>query len=113
MPRFAPLSPAPHYAVIFASQRRGEDAGYAAMAERMAALAETRPGFLGIDSARDAEGFGLTVSYWSDEAALLEWKQEARHLLAQKLGRERWYEHYTLRVVRVERGYEGPDGRAD
>ncbi|WP_212523233.1 antibiotic biosynthesis monooxygenase [Actibacterium sp. MT2.3-13A] len=111
MSRFAPLPEPPYYAVIFTAQRSAGDHGYAAMADEMSALAAARPGYLGMESTRDETGLGITVSYWADEAALIAWKQQARHLLAQKLGHERWYEHYTLRVARVERAYDGPEGR--
>ena len=37
--------------------------------------------------------------------------QVTEHLLAQKLGKTRWYKHYTLRVAKVERAYDGPEGR--
>ncbi len=93
----------PYYAVIFTSQRTPGDQGYAAMADRMVELARQQPGFLGVESARDAEGFGLTVSYWRDEAAIAAWKAHAEHALAQRLGRERWYAAFSLRVCRVER----------
>ncbi len=111
MPKFAPLPEPPYYAVIFAAQRREDDAGYAAMADKMAALAARQPGYIGVESTRDDTGFGITVSYWQDEAALKAWKQEAAHLLAQSLGKSTWYQHYTLRIARVERAYEGPEGR--
>jgi heme-degrading monooxygenase HmoA len=81
------------------------------MADRMAALAAEQPGYLGVDSARGADGLGITVSYWESEAAVLAWKGIAEHLGAQRLGRERWYQHYELRVARVERAYSGPEGR--
>ena len=68
-----------------------------------AALA--RPGCLGAESVRDADGLGITVSYWVDEAAVAEWKADARHLVAQRTGRERWYDAYSVRVARVERAY--------
>src|SRR5262245_12255606 len=51
----------PYYAVIFSSRRTSGDHGYGAMAERMVALAQVQPGFLGIESVRDAEGLGITV----------------------------------------------------
>ncbi|MCM2562449.1 antibiotic biosynthesis monooxygenase [Lutimaribacter sp. EGI FJ00015] len=111
MTRFAPLPDPPYYAVIFANQRAGADPGYEVMAEKMAALAAASPGCIGMESTRDAEGFGLTVSYWSDEAAVLAWKADAQHLVAQQLGKTRWYEHYRLRVARVERHYADPKGR--
>jgi heme-degrading monooxygenase HmoA len=77
----------------------------------MERLAVAQPGCLGAESVRDAEGLGITVSYWTDETSLRAWKQVAEHLVAQRLGRERWYAHYELRVARVERAYSGPEGR--
>lgn len=95
----------PYYAVIFASSRRpaeGDD-GYALMAERMVALAATQPGYLGAESARGADGFGITVSYWRDEASIAAWKADTEHRLAQHFGHADWYDAFTLRVAKVER----------
>ena len=111
MSDFAPLPDPPYYAVIFTAQRTEGDFGYAAMADKMDQLASQQPGYIGIESTRNAAGLGITVSYWSDEAALLNWKAVSEHALAQKLGRERWYDYYTLRVAKVERHYDGPAGR--
>ena len=106
---FAATPEPPYYAVIFTSLRSGADAdGYALMAERMDELAAAMPGYLGVESARDGGGVGITVSYWESEAAILAWKQHAIHLLAQAAGKERWYEHYEVRVAKVERAYRGP-----
>ena len=57
-------------AVIFTSQRNGADAaGYDAAATAMATLAARQPGYRGVDSVRGADGAGITISYWADEAA--------------------------------------------
>ena len=104
---FAHTPEPPYYAVVFTSQRTPGDAGYDAMAERMAELAAQQPGYLGAESVRNADGEGITVSYWRDEASIAAWKQQAEHLQAQRLGRSRWYAHYELRVARVERAYGG------
>lgn len=94
-------------AVIFTSRRTGDDdAGYAEMADRMDALAARQPGYLGIDTVRADSGAGITVSYWADHAAARAWKRHAEHLVAQQLGRQRWYDRYTVRVATVERSYE-------
>ena len=101
----------PYYAVIFTSTRTEGDAGYAEVSERMVALAAEQPGFLGVESARGADGLGITVSYWKDLAAIAAWRRHAEHAVAQRFGRERWYRAYALRVARVERatGFErGP-----
>ena len=94
----------PYYAVIFTSQRTDvEHAEYNQMAEEMERLAAEQPGFLGIESARDESGFGITVSYWKDEASIAAWKAHARHREAQSAGKTRWYADFKLRVARVER----------
>ncbi len=101
---FAPEPP--YWAVIFTSQRTAEDpAGYAEAAAAMFALASTQPGFLGIETARGADGVGITVSYWESLEAIHAWRRHANHQVVQKLGREKWYRAYELRVARVERSY--------
>lgn len=103
---FARLPAGPCYAVIFSSQRNAEDAaGYEATAGRMVALATQQPGFLGVESARGADGFGITVSYWASEEAIAAWRRHAEHTLAREQGRTGWYEAFQLRVARVERAY--------
>ncbi len=104
-PNFARLIQPPYYAVIFSSQRTTTGQGYDAMSERMVELAAQQPGFLGAGSARDAQGFGITVSYWQDEASIAAWKRHAEHRIAQETGQSRWYKHYETRVAKVERAY--------
>lgn len=95
----------PYYAVIFTSLRTKGERGYGRMAERMVELAAQQPGFLGVESARDAGGLGITVSYWESEEAIAQWKANAEHQVAQEAGRKTWYSDYQLRVARVEREY--------
>jgi len=102
---FASLPQPPYYAVIFSSLRTAGDQGYEQMAEHMVELASAQPGFLGVESVRGADGFGITVSYWESEAAIKDWREHAEHRLAQERGHARWYEHYEIRIARVERAY--------
>lgn len=96
----------PYWTVIFVNQRTDvDDLGYAAIADRMEELVEQQPGCLGFDSARDQEGFGITVSYWDSLDSIQAWKNEPEHVQARTLGREKWYAHYDLHVARVERSY--------
>jgi heme-degrading monooxygenase HmoA len=108
---FAPTPAPPYYAVIFTSQLKEGDDGYEAMAKAMFELALLQPGCLGAESARGTDRLGITVAYFTDETSIQAWKQNARHLSAQRLGKERWYSHYELRVAKVERAYTGPIGR--
>ncbi len=102
----AQLPEPPYCVVIFPSVRTGVDAeDYGTMAETMVALAAEQPGFLGIESVRNGEGRGITLSYWTDEAAIAAWKKNAAHKEAQKKGRADWYERFAIRVARVERAH--------
>lgn len=93
-------------AVIFLSQRNGVDeTGYAGAAAAMDALAREQPGYLGISSVRGTDGEGITISYWTDEAAALAWRQQAEHAAIRQLGRERWYDRYAVIVSEVTRAY--------
>lgn len=109
-----PFQP-PYYAVIFTSQRTPGDQGYGNMADRMAALAAEQPGYLGVESARGEDGLGITVSYWRSAEDILAWRRNAEHKVARDTGRSDWYQHYTLRVAKVERayGWERADGAKD
>jgi heme-degrading monooxygenase HmoA len=101
MPELQP----PYYAVIFSSKLAGPNDAYTVMAERMEALAAEQDGYLGFESQRSIEGDGLSVSYWRDEAAILAWKQQIDHQLAQKLGQQNWYKSYRVQVSKVVRAY--------
>ena len=109
--RFSKTPEPPYYAVIFSSQLNSDDAGYHRMGEKMFEMATKQPGCLGAESTRDTEGVGITVSYWTDEESISKWKAKTEHIAAQRLGIERWYAHYELRVAKVERAYSGPEGQ--
>jgi heme-degrading monooxygenase HmoA len=96
----------PYYAVIFPNRRTdADDEGYAAMAQRMVELAQTQPGYLGMDSVRNAQGFAITVSYWQSLDAIKAWRDHPEHLEAQAKGREKWYAAFDLHIARVEKSY--------
>ena len=102
---FATTPEPPYYAVIFTSQRSEGDRGYGHVADRMVELAAQQPGFLGIETVRGADGFGITVSYWSTLEAIAAWKRETEHQAAQEAGKSLWYSDYQLRISHVQRAY--------
>lgn len=116
---FATTPSPPYYAVIFTNKLNAEGAqrlaengaDYAAMADHMVTLAQQQPGYLGIESVRDAQGVGITVSYWNSLAAITAWRANAEHRIAQDAGKAQWYDHYETRIAKVERAYPGPGGR--
>ncbi len=95
----------PYFSVAFTSTLVAEAKGYDLEAEKMVRLASQQEGFLGIESVRDASGFGITISYWTSLKAIGIWKQQADHLLAQQRGKSDWYSEYKVRICKVEREY--------
>ncbi|WP_312490344.1 antibiotic biosynthesis monooxygenase [Sphingomonas sp.] len=97
-------------AVIFVSQRTLNDAqGYAQAAKAMDALAAQQPGYRGVDSVRGADGFGITVSWWADEASALAWRAHPEHAAIRERGRAEWYSRYEVAVAEVGRSYRWGD----
>jgi heme-degrading monooxygenase HmoA len=96
---------APYYAVIFTSIRTEGDNGYDAMSDKMFAMASQMEGFIGAESVRHPDGFGMTVCYWQTLEGIKRWKQDAEHQLAQQMGRDKWYRQYKTRICLVQEDY--------
>ena len=77
--------------------------GYDDMAKEMDDLARTMPGFIDVKSFKAEDGERLTVVWWQNEETLRAWREQARHRVAQRTGRERWYEYYKMDVAEVIR----------
>jgi heme-degrading monooxygenase HmoA len=93
----------PFHAVIFVSQRTPGDNGYSDESARMVSMAQAQPGFLGMESARSADGKGITVAFFDSEEAIHNWGRVSEHREAQKSGRATWYDNYQIYYSRVER----------
>jgi len=93
----------PYCAVIFTSELNEDSLGYETESDRMVELVWQQSGFLGFESARDT--IGITVSYWKDEASILKWSSNLEHKEAQRLGKEKFYKSYSIRICKVERAY--------
>lgn len=104
----------PYVAVLFTTERaaeEGNDEGYEATDDALFDLVHRQPGFLGVESVANGH-LGITVSYWESEDDARGWKLVAEHQVAQRLGRERWFRAYRVRVARVERDYGFERGTA-
>lgn len=97
------------FAVIFTNQHPSTPTGHALegyedLAAAMVELASKQPGFLGLESARSADGSAITVSYWESMEAIASWKTQTENQRAQQLGRNKFYANYEVRACTVERG---------
>lgn len=94
------------YAVIFTATVGDQDTRYGEMAVKLRDLAMAEFGCTDFVSVTEGEQ-EIAISYWPDEASIQAWKQQAKHQVAQQLGREGWYKHYKVEVVRILRSYSG------
>lgn len=92
----------PYYAVIFTSVRTTGDDGYAKMGDEIARLVSGQKGFLGAESVRGEDGFGITISYWDTMENIKAWKGNALHAQAKAMGKKQWYANYQIRICKVE-----------
>lgn len=96
-------------AVIFTSQRTKYTEGYQEFNEELEKIAEALPGFIQQDSVRDANGYGISISYWKDEASARAFKQVPVHMEAQQKGKTHYYEWYDVKVCEINRHYGTKD----
>ncbi len=86
--------------IVFRSRLRDEhDPAFHGLADRMQTLAEAMPGFVSyrVYVAEDGERCSL-IEFESHEH-LAAWREHSEHAAAQRLGRERFYESYTLQIL--------------
>lgn len=95
------------FVVIFRAKVRQFDDEYSTMAKRMRELALTQFGCLDFQALTEGKD-EIALSYWPDEASIRAWRAHPEHVVAQRLGKERWYESYLVQVAEVDREYRVP-----
>jgi len=90
--------------VIFRAKTRQLDPDYGVISARMRELSLGQFGCLAFDAVTQGQD-EIALSYWPDEDSVRAWKSHAEHVLAQQLGRERWYESYVVQVAHITREY--------
>ncbi|MBC8140808.1 MAG: antibiotic biosynthesis monooxygenase [Armatimonadetes bacterium] len=92
--------------VVFRSCLRPEHADeYGAEAKEMAELARAQSGIIAFKTFAATDGERVTIAEFVDEAAVVAWRENARHKEAQTAGRERFYAEYRVQVCEVLRDY--------
>jgi heme-degrading monooxygenase HmoA len=94
---------------VFRSRIRPENADdFHELADRMMMLAEAMPGFVSYKVYESDDGERCSVIEFETPEHLQAWRAHPEHVLAQKIGRERFYAQYTsfvgepLRISRFE-----------
>ena len=89
---------------VFRSRLRPEHAEeFQTLAAKMMTIAESMPGFLSYKVYVSDDGERCSVIEFETSEQLRAWREQPAHREAQALGRERFYEDYTLHVAEPER----------
>ena len=95
-------------AVLFEAELLpGAQARYLALAAALKPRLAQLDGFIEIErfQSLSAEGKVLSLSWWRDEEAVLAWKQDLQHQMAQREGRRELFACYRIRIVSLQREY--------
>jgi hypothetical protein len=92
------------FVVIFCAEIAVLDGEYLQMATNLRDLALSRYSCLEFNSFTEDDR-EITVSYWKSEVQIKQWKQDAEHILAQELGRDKWYKNYRVEIAEIKRAY--------
>jgi heme-degrading monooxygenase HmoA len=95
------------FVVIFRSTRKLDDGQlYSQWSEKMENLVKTIDGYKHHFDFRDAiSRDGVTVAYFTSLEAISQWKNLGEHKVAQQMGRDSFYEEYSVQVCEVLRDY--------
>lgn len=92
------------FIVIFRAIAKNLDADYSKMAAELRAIALNE--FHCVDFKAVTEGRDeVALSYWNTLEDIQHWKAHPLHQKAQQLGRERWYESYSVEIAEIQRHY--------
>ena len=85
---------------VFRSRLRPETAQeFHELAAKMMKLAESMPGFISYKVYTSEDGERCSIIEFASHEQLLAWRDLPEHREAQRIGRERYYEKYTLHVA--------------
>jgi heme-degrading monooxygenase HmoA len=92
------------FAVIFRAETKKIDKVYLEMAAKMRELAISKYGCTEFTSVVEGNQ-EIAISYWENQEQIAQWKKDVDHLVAQDLGRSKWYSAYQVQIVEIIHEY--------
>ena len=92
------------FAVTFKAKTGQQDQHYSETVATMRDLAFNQYHSQDFNAVTEGEQ-EIAISYWLSETDIQNWHKDAQHVVAQKLGKEKWYTAYTVEVVEIKRRY--------
>lgn len=89
---------------VFRSRVRAEHMDeYLARAAEMESLARAMPGFISVKDFMAEDGEAVSIHEWESAERLAAWREHPEHKRIQAMGREKFYDEYTLYVCNQPR----------
>ena len=95
------------FVVIFRAKTAKLDDEYAKVAKRLRDTALSEFGCIEFHATTE-DDHEIALSYWPDQEKIRLWKRHSDHLIAQELGKQNWYESYSIQVCEIQREYHWP-----
>ena len=84
---------------VFRSRVRAEQMEeYLARAGEMDKLARAMPGFISVKDFMAEDGEAVSIHEWESAPQLAAWREHPEHKRIQQMGRDKFYDEYTLYV---------------
>ena len=104
-----------HLVIVFRTRLRPEVAGDPDLARELELLGESMyeiatgmPGFISYKDFAAADSEYVSIVEFDNAENLAAWRRHPEHLVAQRQGKEKFFEWYQIQVCRVERQYASP-----
>lgn len=97
------------YIVIFKATVKELDSIYSEMAQKLRNKALRQYHCIKFEACSE-NGFEIALSYWNNLEDIKRWQQDVEHLVAQRLGKEKWYQDFSVEICKVERAYSSQNG---
>lgn len=97
------------YIVFFKATIKQLDAIYSEMAQMLRDKALGKYNCLKFETCSE-NGFEIALSYWNSLEDIKRWQQDAEHQVAQRLGKEKWYQDFSVEICKIERSYSSLTG---
>ena len=92
------------YVVIFKAQIKQLDQHYFDTAHQLREKALTEYNCQKFEALSE-NGAEIALSYWNSLEDIRAWQQDAEHLVAQKTGKDKWYQSFSVEICEIKRTY--------
>lgn len=92
------------YVVIFKAKIKALDKQYSQTAQLLREKALSQFNCQKFEAISEQD-FEIALSYWDSLADIQAWHQDAEHQMAQQLGKEQWYQSFSVEICKIERHY--------